>query len=123
VAATDWREDFAKETEKLIEAWADPTALDGVSPGMGLPQPVVGQLVLLDLTVHPWDLARATGQEFVPSAAAVADLHALADEMGPTARKMKVFGAELAPRPGADDFDRLLAKAGRDPMWTAPAGR
>jgi len=122
VTATDWRDGFAEETAKLVDAWTDPTALDGVSPGMGLKQAVVGQMALLDLTLHPWDLARATGQAFVPSAAAVADLHAMVDEMGPTARQMKVFGSQLTPRPDADEFDRLLAKTGRDPMWTVAAG-
>jgi uncharacterized protein (TIGR03086 family) len=122
VGRTGWREGFAKETERLVEAWADPAALDGVSPGMGLPQTVVGQMVLLDLTVHAWDLAQATGQPFVPSTPAVIELHELADQMGPTAREMKVFGPELTPPPGADVMARLLAKTGRDPMWTMAAG-
>jgi uncharacterized protein (TIGR03086 family) len=123
VGTSDWRSGFAGEVEKLIAAWADPTALDGVSPGMGLPQPVVGQMVLLDLTLHPWDLARATGQPYAPSKAAVKDLHAMVDMMAEQARAMKVFGPPVQPPPGADDFELLLAKAGRDPMWTAAAGR
>lgn len=118
-----WRDGFAKETEKLVQAWSDPAALEGVSLGMGLPQPVVGQLVLLDLILHPWDLAMATGQDYRPSPDAVADLHAMVDRMGPTAREMKVFGPELPIPPGAGEFEALLARTGRDPMWTATAGR
>ncbi|MDG4803537.1 TIGR03086 family metal-binding protein [Micromonospora sp. WMMD980] len=56
-----WRDRFATETQRLVEAWSDPDALEGVSPGMGLPQETVGLMALIDLTVHGWDLARATG--------------------------------------------------------------
>jgi len=122
VTGADWRSGFAKETERLIESWSDPAALDGVSPGMGLPQLVVGQMALLDLTLHPWDLAVATGQAYRPDEAVVAELHGMVDQMAPMARQMKVFGPEVAVPAGAGDFDRLLAKAGRDPMWTAAAG-
>ncbi len=118
-----WRDGFAKETDQLVAAWSDPAALEGVSSGMGLPQPVVGQLVLLDLVLHPWDLAMATGQAYQPSAGTVADLHTMVDRMAPTAREMKVFGPELPAPAGADDFQRLLARTGRDPMWTTTAGR
>jgi hypothetical protein len=48
-ATEGWREAFAQETEKLVEAWSEPSALQGVSAGMGLPQPVIGQMALLDL--------------------------------------------------------------------------
>lgn len=120
---SDWRSGFATETEILIEAWADPAALVGVSPGMGLPQAVVGQMALLDLTLHPWDLAMATGQPYAPSPEAVKDLHGMVDMMAEQARAMKVFGPPVPPPAGASDFELLLAKAGRDPMWTAAAGR
>lgn len=122
-ADAGWRDGFAKETDKLVEAWSDPAALEGVSLGMGLPQPVVGQLVLLDLVLHPWDLAQATGQAYLPPADTVIDLHTMVDRMAPTAREMKVFGPELPVPDGADEFQRLLARTGRDPMWTTPAGR
>ena len=75
VATTGWRDGFAEQTERLVDAWSDPTALDGVSPGMGLPQEVVGQMALLDLTLHPWDLAMAHGQAYQPVAGAVAEPH------------------------------------------------
>lgn len=113
-----WRDRFTDETARLIEAWADPAALEGVSPGMGLPQPVVGGMVLLDLTVHAWDLARASGQEFTPDPAAVGELSALAEQLAPQARQMGVFGEAVPVPPDAGDFDRLLGLTGRNPQWT-----
>lgn len=80
-------------------------------------------MVLLDLTVHIWDLARATGQEYVPEGEALAVVERLAGtvaELAPTARSMGVFG-EAVPEPaGASAFERLLAATGRDPRWAAP---
>ncbi|KAB1931732.1 TIGR03086 family protein, partial [Micromonospora sp. ALFpr18c] len=48
-------------------------------------------MALLDLTVHGWDLAVATGQPYQPAPEAVAELHGLVEQLGPTARKMGVF--------------------------------
>lgn len=115
VLGTDWRARFVTETDALVAAWSPASALEGVSPGMGLPQPTVGRMALLDLTLHAWDLAVATGQAYTPSAAAVDELLVMVDEMGPMARQMKVFGDEVPVGADADAFTRLLGEAGRDP--------
>ncbi|MFC7760727.1 TIGR03086 family metal-binding protein [Catellatospora bangladeshensis] len=67
VLGTDWRVRFAAETDALVAAWTPESALEGVSVNMGLPQLTIGRMVLLDLVLHPWDLAVATGQEFTPT--------------------------------------------------------
>ncbi|MBU2665846.1 TIGR03086 family protein [Actinoplanes bogorensis] len=110
----DWRDRFAAETESLIAAWSDPAALEGNSPGMGLPQPMVGNLALADLTIHGWDLATATGQPYEPDAGAVRALLPFMEQMAPTGRKMGAFHSDVVEAPaGADDFERLLAFSGR----------
>ncbi len=109
----DWRGRFAEETERLVTAWSDPAALEGVSAGMGLPQPVIGGLALADLTVHGWDLAQATGQPYEPDPAAVAHLRPMIEQMAPQARSMGVFGDPVETAPGASDFEQLLAITGR----------
>nr|WP_296071236.1 TIGR03086 family metal-binding protein [uncultured Actinoplanes sp.] len=109
----DWRSRFAEQAGRLVEAWSDPDALEGVSPAMGMPQETVGQLILLDLTVHGWDLARATGQRYTPDQAAVRLLTPLAERMGPQAREMGVFGAPVEVAETAGAFERLLALTGR----------
>ncbi|MEN8652141.1 TIGR03086 family metal-binding protein [Streptomyces sp. 21So2-11] len=114
----NWRDRFAVETGLLVEAWAAPGAEEGTTGGMNLPARTVGSMALLDLTVHPWDLARATGQDFTPDEEGIRALGALVAEMGPTARQMKVF-ADPCPTPGgATPFEELLASTGRDPYWT-----
>lgn len=112
-----WRERFAAETGRLAEAWAAPGADEGTTGRLNLPAVTVARMALLDLTVHPWDLARATGQEFTPDAAAVRESARLVEEMGPTAREGKVFGEPCTVPPGASALDALLAATGRDTSW------
>ncbi|MGW8376038.1 TIGR03086 family metal-binding protein [Streptomyces sp. ODS28] len=113
----DWRGRFGAETEMLARAWSAPDALEGISGGMGLPQRTVAHMVLGDLTVHAWDLARATGQPFTPDEDAVAEVTPTFAELAPTGRKMGVFGEELPIPADAPTFDRLLGVTGRDPAW------
>lgn len=115
-----WRARFEEETELLVGAWAVPGADEGVAGSMNLPARTVGAMALLDLTVHPWDLARATGLPYTPDAEGLRALEELVAAMGPTARKMGVFG-EPTPMPaGASAFEALLAGTGRDPRWSRP---
>ncbi|MGH3309414.1 MAG: TIGR03086 family metal-binding protein [Streptomyces sp.] len=116
----DWRARFAEETARLVEAWSAPDALEGTSQGMGLPQRTVGEMALGDLTVHAWDLARATGQDFTPYAPSVPVLNEGLAALAPMARKMNVFGEPFPLPSGASPFEEVLAVTGRDPGWSPP---
>ncbi|MFB6933121.1 TIGR03086 family metal-binding protein [Streptomyces chartreusis] len=114
----EWREGLVREADRLVAAWSAPGAEEGRTGGMDMPARLVGSMALLDLTVHVWDLARATGQDLPGTdEPVVAELTGAVDTLAPTARKMGVFG-EPAPEPvGASPFERLLARTGRDPHW------
>lgn len=127
----DWRERFAAETERLVAAWSAPGAEEGTTGAMNMPARTVGSMVLLDLTVHAWDLARATGQEYGTGQASgtaraaasgvpdvVDTLRAAVAELAPTARAMGVLGEPVPVPEDASDFDHLLAATGRDPHWS-----
>lgn len=116
-----WRDRFEAETGRLVEAWADPASEQGVSPGMGMPQQVVGGMALLDLTVHGWDLAVATGQAYEPAPEVLPALHELTGQLATTARQMGVFAEEVPVDGTLPELDRLLGATGRDPAWS-PAG-
>lgn len=60
----DWRERLAREADRLVSAWSAPGAEEGTTGAMDMPARLVGAMALLDLTVHVWDLARATGQDY-----------------------------------------------------------
>ncbi|WP_338697582.1 TIGR03086 family metal-binding protein [Streptomyces sp. Q6] len=116
VSRDGWRERFAAEAGALVAAWSAPGAEDGTTGAMNMPARLVGSMALLDLTVHAWDLARATGRPFEPAPRAVAPLAAAVAELGPTARSMGVFGEPVAVGEDASAFERLLAATGRDPV-------
>ncbi|MEU8564287.1 TIGR03086 family metal-binding protein [Streptomyces cyaneofuscatus] len=118
----DWRARFGAETARLVEAWSVPGAEEGTAGQMGLPARTVGLMVLGDLTVHAWDLARATGAEFVPDPGVVEEVGPGLAALAPQAREMKVFGEPFPVGAGATAFERVLAVTGRDPGWSGPAG-
>jgi uncharacterized protein (TIGR03086 family) len=80
-------------------------------------------MYLAELAAHAWDLARATGQtgKLDPSLARPA-LEGARAMIKPQYRNMvepgAPFAAEVAPAPGADDWERLAAFTGRDPRTT-----
>ncbi|MCX4665304.1 TIGR03086 family metal-binding protein [Streptomyces sp. NBC_01381] len=119
----DWRERFVDETGKLVAAWSAPGAEEGTTGAMSMPARTVGSMVLLDLTVHAWDLARATGQTYEPAPEGSGVLEVLRESvagLAPTARKMGVFGEQVEVPGDASELEKLLAETGRDPSW-APA--
>ncbi|MGW7519024.1 TIGR03086 family metal-binding protein [Streptomyces sp. NPDC054796] len=118
VAEGGWRDRFTAETRKLAGAWARPGTLEGVSGGFGMPQLTVAHMVLGDMTVHAWDLARATGQDFTPDGPALAELAPAFAELAPMARRMKVFGEPVPVPEGTPAFETLLAATGRAPDWS-----
>lgn len=119
-AAGDWRETFADECARLVEAWAEPGAEEGTTGALGLPARSVGHMVLTDLTVHAWDLARATRQEYAPDPEVVAELGPAVEEMAPRALRYGAFGEAVSAPADASPFARVLAVTGRDPRWSPP---
>ncbi|MFE0844423.1 TIGR03086 family metal-binding protein [Streptomyces rochei] len=116
---TDWRAAFAREADALVAAWAAPGAEEGTTGQMELPARTVAHMALLDLTVHAWDLAVATGQSYAADTAVLTELVGAVEAMAPQAREYGVFGPEV-PTPGhATESERVLALTGRDPRWRA----
>ncbi|GAB3410131.1 DinB family protein [Flindersiella endophytica] len=113
----DWRRRFADECLRLARAWAAPDAEEGIYPGLGFPARTMGLMELLELTVHAWDVARATGQDFTPEATTVRELGTLLEEFAPKGREMGMFGQPVAVPKGASGFDAVLAATGRNPQW------
>ncbi|MFD3588938.1 TIGR03086 family metal-binding protein [Streptomyces sp. NPDC058683] len=116
----DWRERFTQAAQALVAAWSVPGAEEGTAGTMNMPARTLGSMALLDVTVHGWELARATGQR-EPSAdpAVVAELAGQVAGLAPTARAMGMFGEPVAVVQGAPEFERLLGVTGRDPGWKA----
>ena len=107
-----WRDRFAAETARLVEAWSDPATLEGVSPGMGLPQETIGDMALTRPDGARLGLvARATDQHLARRAPGRSSprWHALhGPRWATTGQQMGAF-AEPVPTPTPDahpDLDR-----------------
>ncbi|WP_193318741.1 TIGR03086 family metal-binding protein [Nonomuraea phyllanthi] len=110
--------DFPERAERTLAAWSRPEAWEGTSEGMGLPMTVMARMYLVDMVVHGWDLARATGQEYEPDPEAVLEAVNFTNQMVETGRQRGAFGPPVAVPDDAPQFDRLLGVIGRDPAWT-----
>lgn len=69
----------------------------------------------LDLLIHGWDIARATGQDETLPADEVRRVHADAVALGPNLRSEGVCGPLVPVPPDAPEQDRLLGLLGRRP--------
>ena len=112
-----------RAAKEAIEAWADDSAMSSrftMPWGEEYSGATLVDMYLAELAAHAWDLARATGQldRLDPSLARPA-LGGAQAMIKPQYRNVVApgapFGSEVAPPPGADDWDRLAAFMGRDP--------
>ncbi len=110
--------DFPERAERTLAAWSRPEPWEGTSPAMGMPMTMVARMYLVDVIVHGWDLARATGQEYEPDPEEVSQVQRFTDSMAETGRQHGAFGPPVAISDDAPLFDRLLGVIGRDPAWT-----
>ena len=99
---------------RVIDGWRA-RGTDGSVPGPGgreMPAEFVASILPLELALHGWDLAQASGQTLRLSDEVVAYLRGLADSVVPAGRG-RSFGPEVEPAPEAGALDRLAAYAGR----------
>ncbi|MDG9715127.1 TIGR03086 family metal-binding protein [Streptomyces sp. DH24] len=119
-----WREELPKVLDELAGAWRDPAAWTGMTRagGVDLPGEVAGAVVIDELVIHGWDLARATGQEYEPDPALLRvtlDFVTVAAQEPPG--ENKIFGPAVPVPADAPLLDRVVGLSGRDPGWTPPA--
>lgn len=121
-ASATWRDDIPAQNGTLADAWQRPEAWSGMTRagGFDAPAEVMGLVALGEITFHGWDLARATGQDFEPDEATTEALAAYVEGFDP-AGTPGTFGPAVHPMTARTDFDRVIARTGRDPRWQAPA--
>lgn len=107
---------FHSARSAMLEALAQPGALEAVAPGPMGPMPVeqlVGRLICTDTLVHTWDLARATGQDETLDADAVAGGYSGLKPMDAMIRRPGVFSDKVPAPEGADLQTEFLSFLGR----------
>ncbi|MGW6574449.1 TIGR03086 family metal-binding protein [Streptomyces sp. NPDC054945] len=120
----DWREVLPGVLGELAEAWREPAAWSGTTRagGVDLPGVVAGAVAADELVVHGWDLARATGQDYVPDPVALRAAHGFLEAAAADGdRGGGIFGPVVPVPDDAPLLERVLGLSGRDPRWTPSA--
>ncbi|MBU2664674.1 TIGR03086 family protein [Actinoplanes bogorensis] len=122
--------DSARVFQGAASAWDAPEAWTRPVPMGGMPMPADMAVAMLvsDVVIHGWDLARATGSPSAGSspAGSPASSFAVDDDvaamtlrfmttMSEQGRAMGIFAAAVPAAGDASDLDRALALSGRDP--------
>lgn len=90
--------------------------------GVELPGEIAGIVATDELVVHGWDLARATGQEYVPDAAALRAAYEMLAASVDDPSRGSIFGPVVPVPEDAPLLDRVIGLSGRDPGWKAADG-
>jgi uncharacterized protein (TIGR03086 family) len=85
--------------------------------GTATPATEVGAMLIMEMALHGWDVARATGQEYHADDDLAAALLETVQAQAELFRKYQGFADAIEPKPDAPAFDRALALSGRDPAW------
>lgn len=113
-----FREDYAKQLRKAVDAWSAPQAWEGTRDMMGTATPAtdIGAMLIMEMALHGWDVARATGQEYHATDALAAVVEETVKAQAELFRQYQGF-ADAVETANADAtaFDRALALSGRDP--------
>ena len=117
-----FREDYARQIGKAVDAWSDPAAWEGTRDMMGSPTPAtdIGAMLIMEMTLHGWDVARAAGQEYQATDALAAVLEQTVKAQAELFRQYQGFADAVETDKKATAFDRALALSGRDPDWKKP---
>ncbi len=109
---------IANLAQPVLEGWRR-HGIDGmVTLGHGeIPAEVASRILSMELLVHAWDFARATGQEIPANDGLCTYVLALAKDglIQPALRDGESFAAEVVTAAGADPMDELVAYTGRRP--------
>jgi uncharacterized protein (TIGR03086 family) len=116
-AEPDFAADYVAQVDKALAAWSDPAAWEREVGVMGAATPAadVAALLIAELVLHGWDLARATGQEYRCDDEVAAVVLRTVQQQGELYRQYKGFADVVAVPANASVFDRALAESGRDP--------
>ena len=113
----DWSGQLAGQVEAMGEAWSRPAAWTGTVEGAQMPAPAVGELGLIEVLLHGWDVARATEQPLSVSSELGAELLRCLEPTLEQGRQFEVYGPEISVAADASPFTRALGLSGRDPNW------
>lgn len=121
VTGGDWSGALTANLGAIADGWSRPEAWAGMvdTGGHEMPARFIGEMALVEVMLHGWDLACATGQDLLVSPELGREVRRVIEETAELGRQMEAYGPAVAVVGPVTDFDQALATAGRDPRWTA----
>ncbi len=97
-----FREDYATQIGRAVKAWSAPKPGKAQRNVMGDATPAadVGAMLLMEMALHGWDVARATGQEFTADDKTAAALEDIVQAQAELFRKYQGFADAVEPPGG-----------------------
>ncbi|XRQ10118.1 TIGR03086 family metal-binding protein [Actinomadura welshii] len=118
-ADAGWADEYAVQLDRAIAAWADPAVWDGEIAGT--PAADTAKMLIMEMALHGWDVAKATGQEYAVSPDTGGSVLKIVDGYAEMYRRYEGFADPAPADEGASPFERAVAASGRDPRWRPPA--
>ena len=118
-AEPGYAEAYQAQIAKAVEAWSDPEAWTHELGVMGNTTPAadVAAMLIMEMVLHGWDVAKATGREYACDEAVAAAVLDTVEQQAELFRKYHGFADAIEAPDDATAFDRALRLSGRDPAW------
>jgi uncharacterized protein (TIGR03086 family) len=120
-AEPGYAEAYQAQIAKALDAWSSPGAWEGDRNVMGSTMPAadIAAMLIMEMVLHGWDVAKATGQDYHCDDAVARNLLKTVEAQGDMFRQYQGFAAVIPVPDDATAFDRALSLSGRDPQWHA----
>lgn len=117
-----YQAEYVAQLDRAVQAWSDPKAWVGDIGVMGDATPAadVAAMGIMEMVLHGWDVAQATGQDYACADAVAAAVLDTVEAQAELFRKYEGFKDPVPVPAGAPVFHRALSLSGRDPQWTPP---
>lgn len=114
-----WRDELPRHLTALTDAWRNPSAWEGMTRagGVDLPADIAAMVALNELTMHGWDIARSTGQDFFVPDELLQVSYTLLYPGTDQSERDPIFGPVVAVPDDAPLLDKVIGLGGRDPHW------
>ena len=120
-AEPGYAEAYQAQLAKAVQAWSRPGAWTGDRSVMGSAMPAadIGAMLIMEMVLHGWDVAKATGQDYHCDGELAQALLSTVQAQGDMFRQYQGFAAIIPVPDDASAFGRALSLSGRDPAWKA----
>jgi uncharacterized protein (TIGR03086 family) len=118
-AEPGYAEAYQAQIQKAVAAWSKAAAWAGDRNVMGSATPAadIAAMLIMEMVLHGWDVARATGQDYHCDETLARAVLVTVEAQGDMFRQYQGFAAIVPVPDDATTFDRVLALSGRDPNW------